>query len=265
MKKILEKKINVLIIVIAVLCVIALPVITNILGSIPTPITEGSTESWISFFGSYFGGILGGVIGALIAFGIAKYQIDSQKEYENKKMYILQLPTLIKVQLELDVIIKNLSVSKSVFIEKKDLPFPLDIKTDLRLNKINSDEYVNISNISDAELQADLIKLRLYHNSLVETMAFNFNENSIAIEKNNIEIVKLDKKKIRNRAEENKLQELIFRQRELLALEEMTVSNKEFSISKLEDSIKQANVILIAVEKVYKRAKEISAELNIKL
>jgi len=261
MKKILESKGR--IISIAVIFVVALPVITNILGLISTPITEGNTESWISFFGSYFGGIVGGILGALIAFGIAKYQIDKQKEYENKKAYTSQLPTLIKVQLELDVISNNLNVSKNIFLGEKDNTFP--IRTDLRLSKINSEGYVDISNITDAELQVDLIKLRQFHNSLVENMAFNFNENSVAIEKNHIEIEKLERKKNRNRVEENKLQELFLRHRELVSLDEITISNKEFSISGLEDGIKQVKKILITVEETYKKAKEISAELNVML
>ena len=130
-----------------VLAITLLPIMTNIMAWIPSKITKGSSTTWIGFFGNYFGSLVGGIIGALIAFGVAKYQIDHQKEYENKKMYISQLPTLIKLMMELEVFRVNFVSTKNIFIVKTDLPFPIDITTDYKLNNIKVEDYVDISNL----------------------------------------------------------------------------------------------------------------------
>lgn len=65
-----------------------------------TPVTYGSTESWIGFFASYFGAVFGGVIGGLFTYLGVKQTINTQ----TKQKFIDEFPE--KTKLLLDTLFK---------------------------------------------------------------------------------------------------------------------------------------------------------------
>lgn len=261
MKKILEKKSWV--IAIAILLIITLPFLTNILGLISTPITQGNTESWISFFGSYFGGTVGGILGALIAFGIAKYQIDEQRENNRKELFIKQLPTLIKIRLEIDGINSNFNSIKAIFIDQNNAPFPIDITAQMALPEFNFVGIEELSNLLNSELQADLIKLKYFHNDLVKVFAFDTSKNDIQLQMAFSEHERLNRKKNRSKTEELKIRELIDEVKDLHLKREATLANKQFYLDELNKNIKLTERLKILVEQTYQKALELSSDYDL--
>lgn len=241
---------------------ILLPVLTNMLGLINTPVTQGSIESWISFFGSYLGGIVGGVIGALIAYGVAKYQIDKQKQNSKIELFIKQLPVLIKIKMELEAFNSNFMNTQSIFIEN-NTPVPIEITAPMTLPEVDLVEIKELSSILDAELQADLIKVKYYHNDLVKILAFNTYQHENNFNKVFSEFEKLNTKKVRSKSEELKLRELIEEVKNLELKKQSSISNKNFYLGQLEEHITLNNNLITRIEKVYKKALELSKEYDL--
>lgn len=93
---------------------IVIPFLVNESMSINIIKTYGTVESWIGFLGSYIGGFIGGAIAALVASYIAKLQvdqiqkqIDESKRSEKENWFLRQYPAVVKLQFEVEKIIKN--------------------------------------------------------------------------------------------------------------------------------------------------------------
>ncbi len=67
-----------------VVSIIAVPILVNILMMIPTPITQGDTGDWISFYGSYIGSILG-LFGVVITIAYMSDQAKKDRKYYEDK------------------------------------------------------------------------------------------------------------------------------------------------------------------------------------
>lgn len=77
---------------------LAAPVAVNyivFLGRLPS--VFGSSDNWLSFWGNYTGGILS----AVVAYIVAKLQIRNQKNLDRRKEIIGQLPSLLRIEIEL--------------------------------------------------------------------------------------------------------------------------------------------------------------------
>lgn len=128
--------------------------------------TYGTVESWIGFLGSYIGGFIGGAIGALVAYFVAKLQvaqiqkqIDENKRSEQERWFLRQYPSVVKLQFEIDKIIKSY-----VFIDgwkKIKDPIPANIQVDaLPLAQLKVEYWQGIDALLDMELQTELLKIR---------------------------------------------------------------------------------------------------------
>jgi hypothetical protein len=80
------------------------PIFANFVVWLPVK-SVADQPSWLGFFGNYFGGIMGGVV----AYFVTRIQLVAQKESENIRLYVDQLPALVGIDLELKKLIKLLT------------------------------------------------------------------------------------------------------------------------------------------------------------
>lgn len=252
-------KINKKVIWMLIIISILLPIFTNILASIPTPITKGDSNTWIGFFGSYFGSFVGGIMGALIAFGVAKFQIEEQKKAEKRQLYVQQLPILIKIKMELKDIRPNLISAKSIYLDG-NAPIPIDVTVPMKLSEVNFVETNDLAKIIDYDVQAKLIKLKYFYNDFVKTLAFDTYKNEIAIQKLNSEKDRLERKQKRNNNDVIRLREIMEDLKELETDRELTLSSKKHYLDQLGSNVKLTDELIKKVEVIYNRAKKLASE-----
>ena len=159
--------------------------------------TNGSGDQWFSFWGNYIGGILS----ALVAYIIAHSQIQKQlkldlaKEKYNKT--INQLPALVRLKLELDKFIRELTRVKQEresFIERnggimkkpdehENVEDFFDDTTGIEESKV-TEKYYNIEladpdifklleQVENVDLHVDLIKAFSFYNEFSQALLFN--------------------------------------------------------------------------------------------
>lgn len=74
---------------IAVICIM-IPILTNIICSIPCELSVGSSKEWLSFFGGFWGAVFT-IGGTLWVFHLSNERDRLIREYESRKTYIKHL------------------------------------------------------------------------------------------------------------------------------------------------------------------------------
>jgi hypothetical protein len=246
---------------ILILLGVSFPILTNILAWIPSPITKGNSSTWIGFFGGYFGSIVGGILGAIIAFGVAKFQIDQQRIIERERVYVNQLPVLIKIRMELDAFESNLKNIKGVFFNK-NTPIPIDLNSPMTLPEINLVENGELARIINPELQANLLNLKYFHNDLVKIIAIDTNKINIEINRISAELERLNNKKTKNQKDQIRIDELIKELMDLTLERESSLSNKKYYFDNINKNLELIEKLKETVNSTYDKAIKLSRKLE---
>lgn len=241
---------------IIILIIFAPPVFVNVLMIIPNPIVRGGISDWISFYGSYIGAILGGII----AFAIAFYQIDKQnklndkqfkkmEERENDLRNINQLPSLVKIKFLLEKINSSLNAAEKAI--GKEVEFNngeksiIDDQVPFKIDKLDENYIKAIDNITNINLQIELISIVNFYVDFQNIISINNNKNTIKLNKLRKDIEKLREITNPNNRKKEELESLELEFHEVNAESYMiSVKKKDlWSSLKKEDYLKKSNCI----------------------
>ena len=116
---------SILIILSVIILIIVINFLTNIIIACVTPFkieTVGNVDSWIQFNGNILGGIFGGLIAAFVAYLIAKYKIEKERE-NNLVVKQLQLRqdisfNIVQKLLDINSILLDCIYHQNSYLEK---------------------------------------------------------------------------------------------------------------------------------------------------
>lgn len=98
-------------VVIYSLILLLFPVLINFaVFSAKLPWVFGNADNWLSFWGNYTGGI----ISAIVAFIVTFLQIRNQRIIEKEKGIIVQLPALLRIEMEMEKFIDEIKRVKEI-------------------------------------------------------------------------------------------------------------------------------------------------------
>ncbi|MCM3584265.1 hypothetical protein M3182_00735 [Mesobacillus maritimus] len=177
---------------------IIIPVLLNyLLFSWSAPKVNGSLNSWMGFLGNYSGGI----IGALVAIMAARLQIEAHKKEISTQRKVQQLPTLIKIKNEIEILEENLNKLKKMGDEKnmqqpsqeaKEVQKHLLIQgmimepryqeLSLFIKKLREDTWTSIEKISSVNLQELIIQNYQTHSKIIDVLYTDLIRSEIRIE-----------------------------------------------------------------------------------
>lgn len=173
---------------------ISVPIALNyLLFSWSAPGVVGDSNSWLGFLANYSGGILGGIV----AYIVAKIQIDAQKIADKKKEYLGQLPTLVKVQIELDKFINAIEdVNMKKYPKEK---FETNTHYLAPYLKMDDANWSGLELIVDPKLLSNLVRIRNKYALFVDAISYDLNKSYVLIEEAKIQKLMLEKKKLGQR------------------------------------------------------------------
>lgn len=157
--------------IIIVIAVLIMPIVINVLMSIPTPWAKGEVGDWISFYGSYIGALLG----ALVAFQVTKMQIKSQEDLNKKIKFNEQLSTLIILKVEIE------ELKKSAMSIKDFMNSYIEINNIIDYSVVNIDNPIkltvkywdSIEKVMDIDLLKELVKFKSEYEKISESLGSN--------------------------------------------------------------------------------------------
>ncbi|MED1795003.1 hypothetical protein P4V54_20215 [Brevibacillus nitrificans] len=169
---------------------ITVPIAINyVLFSWRAPGVVGDSNSWLGFLANYSGGILGGII----AYIVAKIQIDAQKIADKKKEFSGQLPTLMKVKMELEKFKQALGNVKKEGLTKEK--FEVNTYYFTPMEKIDERNWSLLDLIVDTKLLAKVLILKNKYALFIEALAYDLNITYVIIEDAKINKEKLEQLK----------------------------------------------------------------------
>ncbi|SFE09083.1 hypothetical protein SAMN05428981_103411 [Bacillus sp. OV194] len=149
---------------------LAAPIAVNyiiFLGRLPS--VFGNSDNWLSFWGNYTGGILS----AVVAYIVAKLQIRNQRILDRRKEIIGQLPSLLRIEIELkkyypeilrvkehreNLIQANGGLCTFETDEEEGISEYELNKMQYKIEMFDEEHFKLLENISDINLHIDLIK-----------------------------------------------------------------------------------------------------------
>ncbi|WP_419878003.1 hypothetical protein [Brevibacillus centrosporus] len=185
--------------VLLVIGAISVPIALNyLLFSWSAPGVVGDSNSWLGFLANYSGGILGGIV----AYIVAKIQIDAQKIADKKKEFSGQLPTLVKVKIELEKFNQAIGNVKREGLSKE--LFEINTYSFIPSEKMDDGNWSSLDLIVDPKLLSSVLILKHKYSLFIESLSYDLTKSYVIIEKARINKEKLEER----RNEEGTLTEL---------------------------------------------------------
>ncbi|MED1785821.1 hypothetical protein P4V43_28880 [Brevibacillus fortis] len=170
---------------------IATPIVLNYgLFTWSAPGVVGDANSWLGFLANYSGGILGG----LIAYIVAKIQIDAQKTAIKKEEFSTQLPTLVKIKMELEKF--NLVIQKvksDGFTKDK---FEIYSYYFTPIEKMDEGNWSSLDLLVNTKLLATVLILKNKYSLFIDALSYDLNVSYVIIEDAKLNKEKLEQLKI---------------------------------------------------------------------
>ncbi|MEC0273880.1 hypothetical protein [Peribacillus frigoritolerans] len=160
------------------LIILLFPVVVNfLLFQYKLPWVFGTSDNWLSFWGNYTGGL----ISAFVAYFIANSQIEKQQIINEHERIIAQLPSLMRIRIELNKYIlelrrvdqENVLVLTENVKAEPDGPF-LRKYTILLFKEEN---YSLLEKIEDDDLHIKLIKCFEFYDDFSKTISLDMYSN----------------------------------------------------------------------------------------
>ncbi|MGE1163216.1 hypothetical protein ACQJ0Y_07905 [Peribacillus simplex] len=166
------------------LIILIFPVVVNfLLFQRQLPWVYGTADNWLSFWGNYTGGL----ISAFVAYFIANSQIEKQRIINEHERTIAQLPSLLRLRIELDKYLWELirvNQERHAFVITEKLKADLDIQAegdpDLRKYTIllfKEENYSLLEKIEDDDLHIKLISCFEFYDEFSKSISLDINSN----------------------------------------------------------------------------------------
>ncbi|MCQ6265594.1 hypothetical protein M1K46_07945 [Fictibacillus sp. WQ 8-8] len=155
------------------LILLLFPVVINFtVFSAKLPWVFGNEDNWLSFWGNY----TGGVISAIVAFFVASSQINKQLQNdlhkEERARIINQLPALVRIKIELELIITTL---KFATVTKRKLEkHNANSVAKYTAQSIDEDNWIYLDRIVDIDMQTNLIKCKSFYKDFSSALTFPY-------------------------------------------------------------------------------------------
>jgi hypothetical protein len=163
--------------------VLLAPVILNMtLFQFTTPWTYGDGDEWLSFWGNYSGGL----ISAVVAYIVANFQIKKQQVINEHEKTIAQLPSLMRIRIELEKYLLELirvNQERHAVVITKRVKADLNIQAEgahLRKYTIllfKEENYNLLEKIENDDLHIKLISCFEFYDEFSESISLDVNSN----------------------------------------------------------------------------------------
>ncbi|MGE7610004.1 hypothetical protein ACQKML_25995 [Peribacillus frigoritolerans] len=162
------------------LIILLFPAVVNfLLFQYKLPWVFGTSDNWLSFWGNYTGGL----ISAFVAYFIANSQIEKQQIINEHERIIAQLPSLMRIRIELNKYIlelRRVNQERDILLLGERLRADSDIQSegdpDLRAYTIllfKEESYSLLEKIENDDLHIKLISCFEFYDDFSKTISFD--------------------------------------------------------------------------------------------
>lgn len=164
------------------LIILIFPAVVNfLLFQSKLPWVFGTADNWLSFWGNYTGGL----ISAFVAYFIANSQIEKQQIINEHERIIAQLPSLMRIRIELNKYILELRRvdQENVFVLTENVKADFGIQDEgpfLRKYTIllfKEENYSLLEKIEDNDLHIKLIRCFEFYDDFSKTISLDMYSN----------------------------------------------------------------------------------------
>lgn len=163
--------------------VLLAPVILNMtLFQFTTPWTYGDGDEWLSFWGNYSGGL----ISAVVAYIVANFQIKKQQVINEHEKTIAQLPSLMRIRIELNKYIlelRRVNQERATFVLTDKVKSDFGIKAEgpflskYTILLFKEENYSLLEKIEDDDLHIKLISCFEFYDDFSKTISLDMYSN----------------------------------------------------------------------------------------
>ncbi|MCK2020773.1 hypothetical protein [Peribacillus frigoritolerans] len=165
------------------LIILLFPVVVNfMLFQRQLPWVFGTADNWLSFWGNYTGGL----ISAFVAYFIANSQIEKQRIINQHEKTIAQLPSLMRIRIELNKYIlelRRVNQERAVFVLTEDIKGDFDIQAEgpflskYTILLFKEENYSLLEKIEDDDLHIKLISCFEFYDDFSKTISLDMYSN----------------------------------------------------------------------------------------